>query len=254
MEIWKNPKNIIFWIFIILFFFSVLLGFIAILIKISYKKAIEKKQLLFNEKIKHEQNLKKSIIKVQDEERKKIASELHDQVSNKLNLVLLKLNNLKQEQDTDSVNQIKQEIRNVLDKNRDISHYLFPVEIENIGIISTLQDLAIKYSNAQFRIRIIYDENIVFTDIQTEVQLYRVIQETLTNTLKYSQATIFSISFRKFKNQLFILINDNGIGFDPVNTTKGIGLTGIETRLNSINARYKIKSSSRNGTRLIVMI
>lgn len=253
MEIWKTPENIIFWLFIILVIFLVLLFFIIILIKVSYKKAIEKKQALFDEKIKHEKSLKSTIIKVQDQERKVIASELHDQISNKLNLVILSLRNLEESENT-QVKQIEDDIRKIIHKNRDISHYLFPVEIENIGILFTLQDLSLKYRTVDFKIELHNRSEINFKEKHTEIQLYRVIQESLTNTLKYSKATVFSIHLRAFKNKIFIIISDNGIGFNLNETNKGLGLTGIKTRLDSINALFKIKSKSNKGTRLIIAL
>lgn len=253
MEAWKNPDNIIVWLLIILALFTILLIFIIVLIKLSHKKAIEKKVAIFDEKLRHEKNLKKAIIKVQDQERKEIASELHDQISNKLNLVILSLNNLDVKENV-LVKDIKSDIKRIINKNRDISHYLFPVEIENIGIIFTLQDLAFKYQTENFTIDFYYCSTINFTDKQTEIQLYRVIQESLTNTLKYSGATIFSICFRKFKGEVFVFIGDNGKGFNINEVQKGIGLTGIETRLNSINATYKIKSKPNKGTQLIVRL
>lgn len=253
MEIWKSPENVILWLFIILVIFLILLFFIIALIKVSYKKAVEKKTALFEVKLKHEQNLKNAIISVQDQERKEIASELHDQISNKLNLVILNLNNLETNQE-ESIKQIKADIRKIIDKNRDISHYLFPVEIENIGIIFTLQDLSLKYRTKDFKIELFNRSDIKFDSKLIEIQLYRVIQESLTNTLKYAKATVFNIHFRKYKNRNIILISDNGIGFNFDNINKGLGLTGIETRLNSINALFKIKSKPNKGTQLIIVV
>ena len=253
MEVWKDPKSIIFWLIIALIIVLVLLFFIIALIKISYAKSVEKKEMLFETKIKHERKLKNAIIHVQDKERKHIASELHDQVSNKLNLLILMLNNLPDRNSTD-VAQIKLEIRKIIDKNRDISHYLFTVEIENIGLLFTLQDLSYKYKTPDFQIQVFYHEVLNFECKQIELHLYRVIQESLTNVLKHSKASVFSIHLRKFKDQIFILITDNGIGFSVVEVQKGLGFSSIETRLNSINALFKYKSTTGKGTRLIISI
>lgn len=253
MEVWKNPESIVFWLFITLLIFVILLVFIVALIKMGHKKAIEKKQAIFDEKLKYEQNLKQAIIQVQDQERKEIASELHDQISNKLNLVILSLNNL-EVNEKEATNQIKSDLKNIISKNRDISHYLFPVEIENMGILSTLQDLSFKYTSSDFEINIHQQSDVYFNEIQTEMQLYRVIQESLTNTLKYSKATEFNIHFKSYRDKIFILISDNGIGFNLEKATKGIGLRGMDTRLKSINASFKFKTASNKGTRLIIVL
>jgi len=253
MEIWKNPKNIVFWLLIIIIIISVLLFYIQLLIKISYKKSVEKKQALFNAELEYANNLKIAIIEVQDQERKHIASELHDQVSNKLNLLILKLNNLPQANE-ESILHVKSELKNIISKNRDISHYLFPVEIENIGLLFTLQDLSIKYNTPNFNIALHYNEIIYFECKQIELQLYRVIQESLTNVLKHSQATTFSIHLRKSSNGINVLIADNGVGFSINTVKKGLGFSSIETRLNSINAKYKLKSTPDQGSSLIIQL
>lgn len=253
MEIWKNPKIIIFWLIIIIIIFSVLLFYIQTLTKISYRKSVEKKEALFESKMKHAKNLKNAIIRVQDEERKHIASELHDQVSNKLNLLILMLNNLP-ETHVQEVSIIKNEIRKIIDKNRDISHYLFPVEIENIGLLFTLQDLTIKYKTSDFEIKLFCNETIDFKCKQIELHLYRVIQENLTNVLKHSGATEFCIHFKMIRGKIAVLLSDNGKGFSEKNIKKGLGFTSIETRLNSINADFKYKTAPNKGTRLILIL
>jgi len=253
MEVWQDPKSIITWLIIVLLIFLTLLFFIVSLIKISYNKSVEKKELLFNEKIKNEQKLKNAIITVQDQERKHIASELHDQVSNKLNLLILMLNNIKTENGNEVVI-IKNEVRKIINKNRDISHYLFPVEIENIGLFFTLQDLSLKYKTPNFEIKLICDKPINFSCKQTEIQLYRVIQESLTNVLKHSKATVFTLHFKTYKNQIILIVSDNGIGFEKDVIKKGLGFTSIETRLHSINASFKFKSKPKKGTQLIIVI
>lgn len=253
MEIWKDPKNIIFWLIIVLVIVSVLLIFIVNLIKISYKKSVEKKESLFESKIKHAKELKHAIIEVQDQERKHIASELHDQVSNKLNLLILMLNNL-QNVDTEEIGNIKNEIRRIIDKNRDISHYLFPVEIENIGLFFTLQDIVLKYNSPDFQIKLFCNQNIEFDCKQVELQLYRVIQKFLTNVLKHSKATEFNMHLRTFNQQKAVLLTDNGVGFSVEKLQKGLGFSSMETRLHSINAMFKFKSTPNKGTRLIITI
>lgn len=253
MEVWKNPQSLVLWLLLILVVFVIIVAFSIVLMIINQKKTIEKKQFIFNQKLEYEKSLKTTIIKVQDQERKAIASELHDQISNKLNLVILNLNNL-ESQSNPYVDQIKNDLRKIIDKNRDISHYLFPVEIETIGILSTLRDLSIKYSSSEFLIDFHYTGSIVFSNKQIEIQIYRIIQESLTNTLKYGCSSVFKVYFRQFKDKIFILISDNGIGFEASKITKGIGLIAIETRLKSINASYKFKSSLSKGVQLIIVL
>lgn len=253
MEIWKDPKIIILWILITIVLFFILLLFITFLIRLSFKKVFEKKEAVYNEKIAHEKKLAKAMIDIQDQERKEIASEIHDQISNKLNLISMVLSSYVNADDLEIKN-IREEIKKLVQKNRDISHYLFPIEIENIGLIYTLQDLSYKFQNINFTIQVFFKEHIIFKDKTTEIQIYRVIQESLSNVIKHSGASNFSIQFKKFNNKIGILITDNGKGFDLEKFTKGLGFHTMDTRLKTINADFKHKSTINKGTRLIIVL
>lgn len=253
MEVWKDPKTLIIWLIIILVLFVVLLIIITFLIEFTFRKNAEKKEIIFQERIKHEREMKETMVYLQDQERKTIAAEIHDQISNKLNFLILKINSIANDENVEEFNFLKQEIKNIIQKNREISHHLFPVEIENLGLIYTLQDLSIKNSQVNFTIHVHYREQIEFASKQDELQLYRVIQEFMTNTLKYAEATEIHIHFKKFAHHIGVLISDNGKGFNLDEVQKGIGLISIENRLQTINADFKFKSRPHHGTQLIIV-
>lgn len=252
MEKWQDPNVIILWIVITLILLVVLMIFISYLIKISYKKDIEKRELVFNEKLNSEREMKKAIITTQENERKVIASELHDQISNKLNLVVLKLNALDANTFDTEIGEIKTDIKTLIKKNRDITHYLFPVEIDNLGLFLCIKELC--YTSNEFSIDLFADENIDFGPKLVEHQLYRVIQEFITNSIKYSGGNKINIHIKNINNQVSILISDNGIGMDLNNINKGLGINNTETRLDAINAKFKYKSGKNKGTRLIIKL
>ncbi|QTV05168.1 sensor histidine kinase [Faecalibacter bovis] len=252
MEKWQDPNVIILWIVITLILLVVLILFISYLIKISYKKDIEKRELVFNEKLKSEREMKKAIITTQENERKVIASELHDQISNKLNLVVLKLNALDANSFNNEIAVIKDDIKTLIKKNRDITHYLFPVEIDNLGLFLCIKELC--YSSKDFSIDLYAEENIDFGTKLVEHQLYRVIQEFITNSIKYSGGNQINIHIKKIKDNVTILLSDNGVGIDLDNINKGLGINNTETRLSAINAIFKYKSSKNKGTRLIIKL
>ncbi len=253
MEIWKDPKIIVLWILGTIVIFFIILLFMTLLLRLSFKKVFEKKEAVYNEKIENEKNLAKAMIDIQDQERKEIASEIHDQISNKLNLIVMVLSGYKNADDLEIKN-IRQEIKDLIQKNRDISHYLFPIEIENIGLIYTLQDLSYKFQTINFTIQVYFKEHIDFKDKTTELQLYRVIQESLSNVIKHSEASKFYIQFKKFNTKIGVIIADNGKGFDIEKANKGLGFHTMDTRLKTINAVFKYKSAPNKGTRLIIVL
>lgn len=251
MEKWQNPNVILLWIFITIILLITLFIFITYLIKINFKKSLEKKEIIFNERLKAEALMKEAIIITQEAERKKIASELHDQISNKLNLVVLKLNAINEDSILNDIPIIKEELKNLIKKNRDITHYLYPTEIDNLGLLFTLQDLVIKYRTTTFQMYIYADPDLNFPRKQVEYQIYRIIQESITNTLKHAEASEINIHIKSIFNHLYVVIQDDGKGFNITSITKGIGLTNIETRLNALQAKYKFKSTINKGTSLI---
>lgn len=254
MEMWQDPKTIILWFVIVLVLVVTLLTFIFFLIKSNYQKIIQRNELLYQERLKNEKDIKQAMITAQDTERKLIASEIHDQISNKLNLLILKISSLPANSQQTEFDFIKNELKSLVQRNRDISHFLFPIEIENLGLIFTLQDLATKYQSKEFHIKLYFEDGIFFQNKQVEHQLYRVVQESINNAIKHGKATEMNIHIKRINNQLCLMITDNGKGFDPEKITKGIGITNIETRLNSINATFKLKSQINKGTRLLILV
>ena len=254
MEKWQNHEVILNWTLLGLLLVFILLTLIIYLFKINYRKNLDKKELIFNERLKAEKKIKQAIVNTQETERKLIASELHDHISNKLNLIVLKLSSIDQNTFKDEIPSIKEDIKNLIKKNRDITHYLYPTDIDNLGLIITLQVLAIKYKTVKFKMNIYADKTIYFPSKQEEYQIYRIIQESITNTLKHANASEINIHLKNIKNHLYILIQDNGVGFNTLEVIKGIGLTNIETRLNILDANFKFKSNPNKGTRLIIKL
>ena len=250
---WQDPTVIFLWIIITIFLLVILILFITFLVKINFRKNLEKRELIFNERIKTEQKLKEAIITTQENERKLIASELHDQISNKLNLVVLKLNSIDENTCKTQVGEIREDLKKLIKKNRDITHYLYPVEIENLGLILSIKELC--YNSNDFNINLFTQtEDLTFPSKIAEHQIYRVIQEFITNSIKHSKGNMINIHVRKLKDKIFFLISDNGVGIDLEKITKGLGVNNTETRLSAINAKYKYNSTLNKGTRLIIAL
>lgn len=252
MEKWQNPQVILLWILITFLLLTILVVFISYLVKLNFKKSLEKNEIIFRERLNTEKKLKEAIILTQENERKVIAAELHDQISNKLNLVVLKLNTLQPESYPTELKIIKEDLKNLIKKNRDLTHYLFPVEIDNLGLMMCLKELC--YSSNEFSIRLESNEDVIFPSKLVEHQLYRVIQEFITNSIKHSKGTEITINLKKIKNKLYIKIADDGVGIDLNSIKHGIGINNTETRLSAIDATYKYKSAPNKGTRLIISL
>ena len=100
------------------------------------------------------------------------------------------------------------------------------------------------------------DDQIHWEDIdeKLKVNLYRVIQEVLQNSIKHAQANTIEIHFYLQKETLTLSIKDDGIGFDPKQQHKGIGLKNIKSRAQLLNGKLIVKSSLNNGTCIKVIM
>lgn len=126
-----------------------------------------------------------------------------------------------------------------------------PGALIDLGLIDAVDDLVGKLgleNDIKFSIKT-NSEQFNLTDIQN-VQLYRTIQEILSNAVKHAFASNINVEFKKELNELIILISDDGQGFnkDDVVNNKGIGLINIKSRIKYLNGELGIESSQSKGT------
>ncbi len=191
------------------------------------------------------------------QEKKRISQELHDGVMSKLTSTRLNLFILSKRQDTETIQKCLKyidNIQNIEKELRNISHDLNQdtfLEKESFKLI--IQNLFEDYCNA---INIEYileiDSNIVWEAIEASVKIdiYRILQESLQNTYKYSHATLVILSIKKVLDRLIIDIEDNGVGFDINKVKEGIGIKNINSRAKSMNGEVKFYSTVNKGTHI----
>lgn len=231
----------------------IIISFILLAYKSFIQRIIQEKDLQFQAEIEHQKELTLENIKGQEDERKRIAISVHDDIGNRLNILSLWLNNLEPENQEASKKVITSQITELIDSTRNISHSLYPVNLEKLGLILYLQELVTSLSN-NLNLILNIDSKYEKKDIFTEVQIYRVIQEFTTNVLKHSNANEVIVYIRKHKKNLTIILSDNGQGFDYQKASKGMGLKNIESRIVSVKGFYKWKNRIGFGSRLIINI
>ena len=245
MANWEKDEVILFWIWIgfaVVIFYT---GFILIMIK-NYVGGVHSGRIKTNELIlKNEEEMVVRIVSVQENERHRIAEELHDNIVSQLNLI--RLSNLYQE-DRGKLNQkIKQSMQAV----RNTSHNLAPPDLQTISLIELVADYSEELKK-ELEIDYSYSANFQ-NEISEEVKLdlFRIFQEITNNTLKHAKATRLNIQIRTTLDYVTVLICDNGIGFENENK-RGFGLRNIETRAKRLQANYKLKSEVNQGTKFII--
>lgn len=212
--------------------------------------------------------LGKKIIKMQEDERKRVAREIHDGPAQNLANVALKAEiceRLYQSGRTfeflTELGELKLAVKDSLQEVREIIHNLRPMVLDDLGLIPAVKRLTedMKHKNDMvISLSVIGSE--VRLDSSIEVAVYRIIQESLNNCRKYANATEVIIRIEFLQNQINAVIVDNGIGFELSTLNKKLtdgdhfGLYGMEERVELLNGNFNIHSNKGEGTRVRIKI
>ncbi|MBI3195774.1 MAG: hypothetical protein HYZ34_15105 [Ignavibacteriae bacterium] len=226
---------------------------------IVYAKRISK----FKRKQRAQQEFSRKLIEGQEQERKRIAHELHDSlgqnlilIKNNADLGLLQSNRYEQgiKQKFDEISSIASE---VLKETKNISYNLRPYQLESLGLTQTLETTLaqIEKSTSLVITKKIDDINALVKK-ENEIHLYRIIQECMNNILKHSNATGATIEIRKLEKEIVVSVHDNGKGLisEQPNSHQGLGHRGIEERVRILDGKFIITSSPNAGTSIIIHI
>jgi two-component system, NarL family, sensor kinase len=197
----------------------------------------------------------KAVITSTEEERKRIARELHDGIGQQLGGLKLAMqkfsNDFAKENDTQKNKLL--EITRILDEAatevRSISHQMMPKVLSELGLVPAIEDMLkktfgqtdVKYEFETFGITERFHDSI-------EISLYRICQELVNNIIKHSGANHVTVQLFKNKNHLILIVEDNGKGFDFDSKKEGIGLMNITSRLSTIQGEVYYEPSPVSGT------
>ncbi len=232
---------------------SIIITFAFLVYKAFIQKILKEKTQQHKQQLEYQKEITRQYNLAQENERMRIAEMLHDDVGNKLNILSLWINNEDTWNNERSKEIVTQQIPVLINATRNISHALYPANLEKLGLLLTIEEL-MSNLDSSISVRLILNHEYHKRPITFEIQVYRIIQEFLTNVIKHSKGSEMNIQIRDTNNALSIILSDNGIGFDQNELQKGMGLRNIETRIQSISASYKWKSKKNNGCQLIIVI
>ncbi|WP_253251863.1 sensor histidine kinase [Flavobacterium sp. ACN2] len=197
-----------------------------------------------------ELDLIKASIRGQDKERQRISQELHDSIGGNLAAIKLQINNLNSS-NFSNIQQISQQLDDTYQQVRNLSHTLLPKKFSQNKFLEVLESYLNNIGEAS-KIKISFisyrKEEINKLDENIQVEIFKIIQELLTNTIKHAQATEIEVQLNCVEDIFNLLFEDNGIGFETKNTPKGIGLINLENRINKLNSSFIIDSKLKRGT------
>ncbi len=211
------------------------------LIYIRYVKATRKQQAIFS------QNLISSI----DNERSRISRDLHDDIGQSLSIVKSKVSMFNSGK-INVIDGLQDEIGDLINQTRRISHYLHPSFLEKIGLSRSLASLLDKtQSSTNMVCNLDLCEETDDLSIEMKTQVYRIFQECINNSIKHAQATALKVSIEFSEDFYFLSYQDNGIGIkDPAHLT-GFGIMTIKERAKSLKGRTTIFTNV-SGFKLII--
>lgn len=210
--------------------------------------------------IKRNQSLLNRVIQVQEEERKRIAHDLHDDLGQYINAIKTQAAILSAHQ-TIEVQVLSTKIMSNADHAFNSAKHLItslrPLALDELGLAVALQYLIDTWqtnTENKTKVHFVINDDINHLNEQTSMIIFRVIQEALTNIAKHANAKNVYISISYLINILTVKIIDDGNGFDIHQKTFGLGLIGIGERIEMLNGKLKIHSALNKGTEISIQI
>ncbi|MCX7102675.1 MAG: histidine kinase [Methylobacter sp.] len=204
-------------------------------------------------------------LEIQEDERQRLSQELHDELGQSLTAIkVMAINAGRPQTDKANTKQAIDSIVSICDHLmtvvRSMMHQLHPLVLNDLGLKATLEDLINHWSlrNPQLEIVIDCPVEVDALEQKISIQLFRVIQECLTNTVRHAQASKATISLKidhlETRTYLRLKVTDNGQGCANDKVKTGFGLLGIKERINSLGGEFGIESQHQSGMTVFAII
>ncbi|MHC4353520.1 MAG: PAS domain-containing protein [Planctomycetota bacterium] len=203
------------------------------------------------------------LLSVQEEERRRLARDIHDDLTQRLALLAIEAGKLEQQLESspqlfrDKLRQMKEQIVNLSINVHDISRQLHPAILDDLGLVDAIKSECTTFSKRE-GISVRYEPTNIPESIPKDAALctYRVMQESLRNIAKHANVKKAEVLLTGTDEGIQLCIKDNGIGFDPVSVRGkgGLGLASMEERVRLIQGEFSIQSQSERGTTIELWI
>jgi PAS domain S-box-containing protein len=201
--------------------------------------------------------MSQKLIQAHEEERTRIARELHDDICQRIVLLALRLDEYRHGH-PESLNESKRELVQASEELQDLgsdiqalSHRLHSSKLEHLGLAAAAAGFCREFSD-QIGVNIDFQAGDIPRELSADISicLFRVLQEAVQNAAKHSGAKHFRVSLRNGSNQIELTVHDSGIGFDPELAIRksGLGLTSMRERMKLVNGELSIESGMLRGT------
>ncbi|GGM82724.1 hypothetical protein GCM10010967_12990 [Dyadobacter beijingensis] len=211
------------------------------------------------ELIRKNEDIKNALYKGQAIERKRVAIELHDNLSSLLSAVNMSIQHINFEHlsktEQTSYQTIKHLVKNAYAEVRNISHNILPADLEKKGLVTTLATFVANLNQSspiQFSLMIYgLDQRL---PIEIEFNAYSIVLELINNAIKHASASSVVISLKRTDCEIELAVTDDGIGLIDSNAKRGVGLQNIQARLEHLGGAFTSSQQEERGTRFEIKI
>ncbi len=200
------------------------------------------------------------VVSAQEQERRRLARELHDETGQALTSILLGLRTIEEAKGeaelNDALSEVRDLVRATLQDVRQLAVELRPKALDDFGLVAALERLTSSFEE-QTGISMEFQSTLPSTRLSPEIEtaMYRIVQEALTNIVKHSRAGRVSIVVGRKEGAVSVVVEDDGVGFDPARTREeGLGLIGMRERVALLGGRLTIESRPGAGTTFVAEV
>lgn len=209
------------------------------------------------------QHLSARLITAQEEERRSIARELHDEVGQVLTAIKVELSLAERSlQAAGASARVLRDAQSItegaLHTVRDLSHLLHPALLDDLGLPAAIDWYLRGFGRRhELRVDLLHDGMDIRLRPEAEANIYRIVQEALTNVAKHAQATTCRVYLQRLPTTILVTIEDDGRGFEPdemanADARRGLGLIGIRERVLQLQGTFRLETAPAKGTRVTV--
>jgi len=203
-------------------------------------------------------HLTQQLIRLQEDERKNLAQELHDEIGQHLTAIHMDASAIKSAKNIESAQvsatAIDAVVRRMMEIVRTLLQRLRPSDLDELGLESALHTLISTWQerNPNITLNISIKGDFNHLDDTVLISAYRLVQEALTNIARYAQAQQVNIQVYKENKQITIKVSDDGQGFDLNKKTQGFGLAGMKERVEGLAGSFDLQTAINNGVKLTI--
>ena len=228
----------------------------------QYKRYRLKKEAQMQTEIRKQQELSsKAVMAAEENERQRIAKDLHDGVGQMMSAAKMNLSAFESEinfagEQKRSFEKVIQLVDESCREVRNVSHIMMPNALMKNELSAAIREFVDKLDKKSLQVQVYTEGLDQYVDANTKLVLYRVLQECVTNVIKHAAATTLDISVIRSTDGIDAMVEDNGKGFDTINKNsfEGIGLKNIRTRVEYLKGTVDIDSIPEQGTVIAIHI